>query len=369
MLRLGRNCIHARSRPCAPESGVAVMGANPRIIGADLERAIDLREQGWSFARIGREFGACETAASNAVTAALCPRLGHRPAQRDAKGNLLPEEMERLRLMLRKGLKGIEIQTRMAVSAACVAEQRRRYNVDLKARGKGLLPPPGNGEAYSGARIPKEKRAEVERLLLTGIGGPKVSDATGVSKTQVVRIRTKLVKRLKRKGETLPGCDTSGKRLHVFGSAREIPPEARDQLRAMILNRVPVKRAAQRAAIGLSSAYRIRDELRAEVEARGEALPAPKLPGRVKPSVSRFMALEGVPGEQIFRLRKLAKVHGAEEARRIIAAELAAERNRPLTFEEKLARVRSGEAGVVATFRPHRADPQGTLGGVTWEAV
>src|SRR3546814_17712182 len=74
----------------------------------------------------------------------------------------MPEEIERMRLMLRKGLKGVEIQLRLGVSAACVSEQRRKYRADLKARDKAPLPPPGNGEQYSGARYSKAKRRAVD---------------------------------------------------------------------------------------------------------------------------------------------------------------------------------------------------------------
>src|SRR3546814_3187757 len=86
----------------------------PSLSGAELEEAIRLHEDdGWSFERLGQKFGYCETAVSNAVLIALCPRKGHRPAARNEYGRLMPEVVERMRLLLRKGLQGVEIQLRM----------------------------------------------------------------------------------------------------------------------------------------------------------------------------------------------------------------------------------------------------------------
>src|SRR3546814_1070216 len=56
----------------------------PSLAGDELEEAIRLHEEeGWGFEQIGRKFGYCETAVSNAVLIALCPRKGHRPAERN----------------------------------------------------------------------------------------------------------------------------------------------------------------------------------------------------------------------------------------------------------------------------------------------
>jgi hypothetical protein len=66
--------------------------------------------------------------------------------------------------------------------------------------------------------------------------------------------------------------------------------------------------------------------------------------------------------------------HGmnAAEARRVIEAQIERDRDRanseaPVqpSFEEKLAAVRSGEASIVPTFKPKKAMPNMTLGGVT----
>src|SRR5690606_9263367 len=137
-------------------------------------------------------------------------------------------------------------------------------------------------EAYSGVKLTRAQRQEVEALFLQGLGTIKVSERTGVSKTSCTRIRSRLVKRLKRKGETLPGCDADGVRHVQAESSRHIPEELKQALREMLLDRVPVRRAAMLLAIGGSSAYRIRDELAAELAAQGKHLPRPKLPGRAR---------------------------------------------------------------------------------------
>src|SRR3546814_7572536 len=95
-----------------------------------------------------------------------------------------------MRLMLRKGLKGVEIQLRLGVSAACVSEQRRKYRADLKARDKAPLPPPGNGEQYSGARYSKAKRRAVEDVLLQGFGSAR-SEESRVGKECVSTCRSR----------------------------------------------------------------------------------------------------------------------------------------------------------------------------------
>ena len=150
-----------------------------RLQGEALDEAVRLREvENWSFSAIGKHFGVCEASASNAVTTALCVRRGYRPAERDQHGRLTVEGIERLRYALKKGLKGIDIQLRLGVSAACVSEQRRRYNRELLARGKALLPPPGGGQAYSGARLSPAKRKQVEQLFLQGLGTQKIAERT-----------------------------------------------------------------------------------------------------------------------------------------------------------------------------------------------
>lgn len=352
----------------------------PSLQGADLEEAIRLREEEhWSFKRIGEKLGYCEAATCNAVLIALCPRKGHRPAQRDEHGFLMPEEIERMRLMLRKGLKGVEIQLRMGVSAACVAEQRRRYQADLKARDKAPLPPPGNGERYSGVRVPKADRRRVEELLLQGYGGPRASRATGVSKTVCIRIRAALVKRLARKGECLPGCDLKGVRHTQRPGLRNIHPAQVDALKRLLLDGIPVRRAGNIAGIGHCSAYRIRDALNAERAAKG--LP-PVARVYVNTTAGRKAArsAEWLKGPRdIVRFRELIIELGYAAAipamkrdmldrERAAQAAREAERIRPKTFEEQLERVRAG-AKIEIRQPIRKADPAFTLGGVATGAL
>lgn len=321
-----------------------------------LEEAIRLRDQeGWSFARIGEKFGVAEASACNAILIALCTRKGFTPAQRDQFGRLTAEGTERLRYALKKGLKGVDIQLRLGVSAACVAEHRRRYNRDLAERGKALLPPPGGGIRYSGVKVPREKRAEVEALYLQGLGVLKITTRTGISKSSCTRIRERLVKRLKRKGECLPGCDINGVRHVQAENSRHIHPGQIAAFRAMLLDRVPVLRASKLCAIGQCSATRLRDELAAELAAKGEELPKPIRPGRVKKGtyVDPFWPPHGA--SQIYAFRQLLDELPFEEAkarwRRDRAAERKAEATRPKTFEEQLALVASGKAKL-ATVAP-----------------
>ena len=57
---------------------------------------------------------------------------------------------------------------------------------------------------------------------MQGLGSKKITERTGVSNTQVGRIRNRLIKRLGRKGECLPGCDRDGRRTVQKESARFI---------------------------------------------------------------------------------------------------------------------------------------------------
>lgn len=362
--------VQQRARKLGLKDPNDIRGRYTNLAGADLEAAVLLREAGWSFAKIGERFGTCETAATNAILIALCPRMGHRPAERDANGRLLPAEIERLRLMLRKGLKGHEVQLRMAVSAACVAEQRRRYARHLKDNGKAPLPPPGGGLRYSGAKIDPATKREVERLYLAGHATPKVSKLTGVSQTHSLRTRTKLVRRLKRLGQTLPGCDVNGKRLTYPDTILRVPPGTIADLRSLLLQRVPVKQAAERLGLGGSTAYKERDTLRAELEAVGKALPPP-IRGGSKATGARWLP---VGRNWIILYRQLSAERGPDNARRFIVEGIAPigilpgairryAATRPLSFEDQLARVRAG-AGIHARFIPQTAQAERTFGGV-----
>lgn len=364
--RLG---LHTEHRPNAPELA---------LHGEQLQQAMDLRAQGWGCERIGKHFGMAEVTVSNAVIIEEGRRKGYTHLPRDPKGQLLPVSIEALRLAMRKGWKSRDIQERCGVSAACVAEQRRRYQRDLKARGKAALPPPGGGQAYSGKRVSRADRQRVEQLYMEGLGAAKIVERTGVSRTTVQRIRQNLVKRLRRKGEELPGCDASGRRHTQAESARFIPPELIDQLRAKILAGEPVIRGANELGIGGSSAYKIRDALRAELEARGESLPDPVRPGRVRSARHPSRTARWLPtgAKHIYRYRQLLATMPPDQAKAAMLAEIEqaeaanraarqAEAARPLTFEEQLERVRTGRATIVANIpMPTRALPDMTLGGV-----
>lgn len=335
----------------------------PRCVlsGGDLEEAIRLREQErWSFERIGARFGCSESAASNAVLNALCVRKGFTPAERDEFGRLTERGLERLRWMLKKGLKGVEIQLRLGVTASCVAEQRRRYNRELKANGKAPLPMPGAGERYSGVKLNKAQKLAVEELFLGGYGTLKASKLSGVSKTACTRIRNRLVARLRRKGECLPGCDLNGVRHQQRDHSRHITDEQKAKLRELLLARVPVRRSARICGIGGSSAYRIRDEIKAEL---GDAFPKPKLPGRVTRLRAEMLNAQAIPAEWMMRFRELVREHGEPMARVMLRAEML-EARRSRSFEEKLKLVAAGKASVVPVRRIKRADPEQTLGGI-----
>jgi len=334
-------------------------GRSYKLAGTDLEEALRLREAGWSMLKIGAKFGVAECSASNAIIREQCIRGGYTPAER-INGRLTPESRDRLRWMLKKGLKGVEIQLRLGVSAACVHNERERYNAELKAKGKAPLPPPGNGLRYSGVRVPKEKVKEAERLFLAGYGTLKVSQMAGVSKTVCTRIRGRLIKRLKTKGQILPGCDANGKRRVMREHARHVPEPAKAKLRQLILARVPIRRAASMCGIGASFAYKYRDELKAELG----GLPKPRLPGKTRPLQSELLRAQAIPNEHMWRYRALVRELGdCDKARAALRAEIS-ETKRLTTFEQKLEAVARGEVGIGEKLRLKRSDPDFTLGGV-----
>lgn len=355
--KLGLETTHTNAAPTA------------RLQGLALEEAIRLREtEKWSFAAIGRHFGICEASACNAVTIALCVRRGYRPAERDQHGRLTPAGIERLRYALKKGFKGVDIQLRLGVSAACVSEQRRRYNRELLSRGKAPLPPPGGGQAYSGVKLTSAQRKQVEACFMLGLGTAKTAERTGVSRTSCIRIRDRLVRRLRRKGEALPGCDAAGVRHVHAESTRFITDEQRHLLRAMLFDRVPVRRAAYELVIGTSSAYRIRDALSAELAREGRSLPSPRLPGRIRAQPMPDPFWPPANPKEIFAFRRLlqtmsfaeAKAHWRQSLREARRAERAEAENakRHLTFEEQLARVASGDVGITRNFVRHHLEPK-----------
>lgn len=354
--------IYVMASKLGLKSGRHGTARKSKLQGDDLEEAIRLREEDhWSFARIGARLGVAEASACNAVLIALCTRKGFTPAERNPHGRLTEAGRERIRLALKKGWKGVDIQLKLGVSAACVAEQRRRYNRELKERGKVLLPPPGGGQSYSGVKLTRAKRAEVEALFLEGLGTLKVSERAGVSKTSCTRIRNRLVRRLRKRGDTLPGCDLKGVRHVQVESSRFIADEQKQALRTMLLDRVPVRRAAELLAIGLCSAYRIRDVLAAELAERGEVLPKPILPGRVRRAVDPDWPPHSA--KDIYAFRELlhtmpsfddAKVHW----RRTRKAERVVEAQRPKTFEEQLELVAAGKLRLAPAMPRKHLEPQ-----------
>lgn len=364
----GRSChaIQVKAHKLGLETTHRSPAPVTRLQGASLDEAIRLRKIDMlSFAAIGRRFGICEASARNAVTIALCERRGYRPAERDERGRLVPAGIDRLRYALKKGLKGIDIQLRLGVSAACVSEQRRRYNRELLARGKAPLSPPGGGDAYSGVKLTSAQRKAVEALFMEGFGTTKVSQRSGVSKTSCIRIRERLVRRLRRKGQSLPGCDADGVRHIHAESARFVTDEQRQLLRAMLLDRIPVRRAAHDLAIGDSTAYRIRDELAAELSRAGQALPKPNLPGRVRAHATPDPFWPPANPKKIFAFRRLlqtmgfteAKNHWRETRREARRAERAENAHRSFSFDEQLARVAAGEVGITSAFVRHHLQP------------
>lgn len=351
------HAIHVKAHKLGLRCEKVTDAPKGKLQGDDLEEAIRLREDDkWGFARIGAKFGISEASACNAVVAALCTRRGYTPAQRDEHGRLTEEGIARLRLALKKGLKGIDIQLRLGLSAGRIAEERRRYNRDLKARGLALLPPPGGGEQYSGVRLGRTQRAEVEALLMQGLGSKKINERTGVSHTSIGRIRARLVKRLKRKGETLPGCDAQGVRHVQAESARFVPDECKAAFRALLLDAVPTRRAAELTVIGLSTAYRLRDQFALELRAEGKELPAPKLPGRVRGGgYPRSPDWPPRGAADIYAFRQMMGELGFDAAKARWRADRRAARQaeavRPKSFEEQLARVARGEIGIAPAMQ------------------
>ena len=342
------------------------------ITGAALEEAIRQREElGWAFARIGEAHGVGETAAQNAVLIALCPRKGFTPAERDPLGRLLPDGVVRLRDMLAQGRKGVEISLELGISVGRVALERRTVNAELRRAGERALPPPGAGARYSGAKIQHDVYQQVDSLLMKGYGAPRVAELTQVSKVQVGRRRNKLVKRLAVDGRCLPGCDVSGRRLHYQDSLASVTAEQRQVLRAELMKGTPVARAAKVAVCGRSFAYAFRDELKADLAAAGRSLPPIKRLGRAAAEIDEKLAwLKPGKANLILYRRMLKQAAGdLQEAKRLTIAALMpkpvpAPPKRPLTFEEKLAKLARGEARLVQNVPLRRAGYAGTLGGV-----
>ena len=164
----------------------------PVIAPGQVAEIMALVDQGWSNARLAQRYGVSESSVTNAVVIERGRRKGYRPLPRDQYGHLTADSVEALRLMLRKGMKGVEIQERAGVSAACVAEQRRKYRADLKARKKAPLPEAGGGIRYSGRKLTRAERQQVEQLYMQGLGRNKIHLATGLGETTIIRIPPRL---------------------------------------------------------------------------------------------------------------------------------------------------------------------------------
>ena len=333
--------------------------------GDALDRAVTLYEAGTSMEAVARAIGMPCPTVQNGVMAALCVRRGYRPAERDDNGYLAPAGLDRLREMLRKGMKGVDIQLRLGISASTISNERRRYDADLKARGKRPLPRPGGGEMYCGARLSREQIKNIETLLMTGLGSQQVADRTGVSSTSVIRLRAKLVKRLARKGHVLTGCDKKGKRRKLLNLVHAVPESSKAKLRGLILDRVPISRAAVMANVGASFAYALRDEIRAELEAQGETLLPPIKLGRTKAREADFRAawLPKGRANMVLHRQILAACGGDEaEARRRTIRAIAERDGEDPAMAEQFDRLRRG-ASVERRVVLRRAEPMMTLGG------
>lgn len=379
-------------------------GRGLAVTGAELEEAIRLREaEGWGFGRIGAHLGRAEASVTNAVLIALCTRRGHTPAKRDEHGRLTEAGIERLRLAMRKGLKGMDIQLRLGVSAATVSHHRRLYAADLKARGKAPLPPPGGGQSYSGVKVPQAKKREAERYFLEGYGTRKVSEMAGVSKTVCTRLRNRLIKRLKRKGECLPGCDLDGARRRMKDHIRHIPPSSMAELRRLLRKgECSIIEASRRARVGSCTAYREYHRLKAAGEDlpsfNWRALPRKRDEARIRAlpqgrwAIDRYRALlrETTPERAAKRVlaehvERQTRHKAAVDRAFVLAASALCDgiaaacqgwrRDQAMiaagsvaSFEDQLAKVRAG-ATVAPVFRPRAPDPSFTLGGVATGAI
>jgi hypothetical protein len=206
-----------------------------------------------------------------------------------------------------------------------------------------------------------DARKHAERLFLEGFGTAKVSLRTGVSKTVCTRIRSKLVARLKRKSECLPGCYSNGKRHTMRDHARHVPEELKTKFKSLIMQRVPVRRACLMAGIGSCTGYKLRDQMKAE----GLDVPRPRLPGKTNALRREMLYGQVIPEGQMWRYRQLVRETGsADAARAALRAEMvSAKGNR--TFEDQLQLVASGKASLSRTIRIRPVEHDFTLGGVT----
>jgi transposase len=353
---------------------------------------IELAEEAWrlrheehlSYSSIGVELGVCESNATNAVLYAECRRSGHRPIERAPGGKLLPEGRERLRIMFRKGWTHRKIQEWTGAPATMLTRERRRYAAELKARGMAPLPPIGGGARYSGAKIPRTVTRQVEALYLEGFGTAKVSARSGVSRTHCLRTRAKLIQRLKRKGECLPGCDSAGRRHAMRDHARRIPQSSIDRFKALIREGETVARAARLCVIGRSSADKIVKAMIAEGFVlctkpwRGKGRQAkqlanmPEIPGG-RWGIDRYRVHVHAGASHLVAVSRTradweAKLSAEREEAAQRRSKKEAEQPYSKSFEEQLAAIERG-AKLMPTFRPTRPAPDMTPGGIATAAL
>lgn len=323
------------------------------------EEAWRLRhEEKLSYVDIGKRLGSCEAQATNAVLYAECIKSGHTPLERYRGGRLRPEGRERLRIMFRKGWTHRKIQEWTGCPSATLTRERKLYAGELKAKGLAPLPPIGGGLRYSGARIPKALAKRVVQLYLEGYGTKSVVRMTGVSNTHSLRTRTRLVARLRRKGQCLPGCDIDGVRRVFKDHVRHVPQVSIDDLaRLLKAGEHSVKRCAELAGVGSCFAYRF-------YHANKELLGFPPLKGwGSKKGLADVRLSKDGTQQGFIRYRQLLRDGKTPtEARALIDAEtraekirlaeaaqaernqLAVERRRPKSIQEQIALLEQGKA-------------------------
>ncbi|MFY9351663.1 MAG: hypothetical protein WAO77_15100 [Sphingobium sp.] len=285
---------------------------------------------------------------------------------------MLAAEVERIRAHIREGLPNVEIQRRMAISASCVSHYRRR----MKREGEAV-PAPGAGLRYSGARIPDDVRKQVEHHFMQGYGSAKVAELAGVAVNFAKRRRRDLVERLAARGECLPGCDITGRRVAVKESANFITDQQKVDLLWLWMAGWPVAPAARHLRLGLCSAYAIVQQEKDAMVAAGK--PWPKtMPPQLRPRLNRPPARKAGPIPRRKPVRAPKAAFPALATPPVILAPQeapppampqpkptpAVPPRKRLSFEEQLALVSAGKGTLVPAFKPSRAITEATLGGV-----
>jgi hypothetical protein len=141
---------------------------------------------------------------------------------------------------------------------------------------------------------------------------------------------------------------------------KHVPDQLKDKFRALVMQRVPVRRSAEICGIGSCTGYKLRDAMLAE----GIAVPKPRLPGKTGPLQRELMRAQAIPSEHLWRYRELVRDLGdADAALRALMAEIA-DAKRNLSFEDQLKLVAQGRMKVAAVQRIAATGPTYTLGGV-----